>query len=491
MTPALRVRAVNDTPIASAGRYVLYWMIAARRAGANFALDRALAHARTLGRPLVVLEALRADYPWASDRLHQFVIDGMHDNARAFDRPGVRYLPYVEPAPGAGRGLLEALAAEAAVVVTDDFPAFVLPRMVAAAGRRLAVRLEAIDSNGLLPMRAADRAFPTAFAFRRFLQQTLAAHLAATPDPEPFATPLPVAAPALPAGVTERWPDLFTWSARGERLGLLPIDHGVAPTGERGGAEAARARLSAFVADGLPRYADKRNDPEHEAVSRLSPYLHFGHLSAHEVFAAVMAREGWLGEVPRGGLGARAGWWGVSPAAEAYLDQLVTWRELGYNCCAHRADYDRFESLPAWALATLTRHAGDERDVVYPHRAFDDAATHDPLWNAAQRQLRRDGRIHNYLRMLWGKKILQWSATPRDALATMVELNNRYALDGRNPNSYSGIFWILGRYDRPWGPERPVFGTVRYMSSENTARKLRLKPYLARYADQPSLLDPT
>jgi deoxyribodipyrimidine photo-lyase len=129
--------------------------------------------------------------------------------------------------------------------------------------------------------------------------------------------------------------------------------------------------------------------------------------------------------------------------------------------------------------------------VVYPHRAFDDAATHDPLWNAAQRQLRRDGRIHNYLRMLWGKKILQWSATPRDALATMVELNNRYALDGRNPNSYSGIFWILGRYDRPWGPERPVFGTVRYMSSENTARKLRLKPYLARYADQPSLLDPT
>jgi len=490
MTPALRVRAVNQAPIASAGRYVLYWMIAARRAGANFALDRALAHARTLARPLIVFEALRADYPWASDRLHQFVIDGMRDNARGFDRPGVRYLPYVEPAPGAGRGLLEALAAEAAVVVTDDFPAFVLPRMVAAAGRRLAVRLEAVDSNGLLPMRAADRAFPTAFAFRRFLQQTLAAHLGAAPEPEPFLTPLPFAAPTLPAGVTERWPDLFGGMARGEGLGQLPIDHGVTPTGERGGAVAARARLDAFVADGLPRYADDRHDPEHEAASRLSPYLHFGHLSAHDVFAAVMAREGWLGVVPRGGLGARAGWWGVSPPAEAYLDQLVTWRELGYNCCVQRPDYDRYESLPAWALTTLARHAGDPRDVVYPHRAFDDAATHDPLWNAAQRQLRREGRIHNYLRMLWGKKILEWSATPQDALATMIDLNNRYALDGRDPNSYSGIFWILGRYDRPWGPERAVFGTVRYMSSENTARKLRVKAYLARYADQPSLLDP-
>ncbi|MGE0361940.1 MAG: deoxyribodipyrimidine photolyase [Vicinamibacterales bacterium] len=490
MTSAPRVRAVNDAPIASAGRYVLYWMIAARRARSNAALDRALAHARALGRPLVVVEALRAGYPWASDRLHQFVIDGMHDNARAFDRPGVRYVPYVEPVVGAGRGLLEALAAEAAVVVTDDFPAFFLPRMVTAAGARLPVRLEAVDGNGLLPMRAADRAFPTAFAFRRFLQRSLAAHLGATPDPEPFSAPLPFAPPALPDGIAERWPDLHTWMARGGRVERLPIDHGVTPTGERGGAAAAHARLEAFVADGLPRYADDRNDAEHEAVSRLSPYLHFGHLSAHDVFAAVMAREGWLGVVPRGGLGARAGWWGVSAAAEAYLDQLVTWRELGFNGCVHRADYDRYESLPAWAMATLSRHASDPRDVVYPHRAFDEAATHDPLWNAAQRQLRREGRIHNYLRMLWGKKILEWSATPQDALATMIDLNNRYALDGRDPNSYSGIFWILGRYDRPWGPERAVFGTVRYMSSDNTARKLRVKAYLARYADQPSLLAP-
>jgi deoxyribodipyrimidine photo-lyase len=178
----------------------------------------------------------------------------------------------------------------------------------------------------------------------------------------------------------------------------------------------------------------------------------------------------------------RAGWWGMSAGAESFLDELVTWRELGYNMCAQQpGDYDRYESLPGWARASLDRHADDPRDPVYDIDALERSRTYDPLWNAAQRQLVREGRMHNYLRMLWGKKILQWSATPQEALATMIQLNNKYALDGRNPNSYSGIFWVLGRYDRPWAPERPIFGVIRYMSSENTAKKLRVKRYLDRY----------
>ena len=172
----------------------------------------------------------------------------------------------------------------------------------------------------------------------------------------------------------------------------------------------------------------------------------------------------------------------MSPSAEAFLDQAVTWREVGYNFCAHRSDFDRFESLPEWARATLARHAADPRTVVYDLGAFAAAQTHDPLWNAAQTQLVVEGRIHNYLRMLWGKKILEWTRSPEEALDVMIELNNRYALDGRDPNSYSGIFWVLGRYDRAWGPERPIFGTVRYMSSENTARKMNVKGYLRRFA---------
>jgi deoxyribodipyrimidine photo-lyase len=179
--------------------------------------------------------------------------------------------------------------------------------------------------------------------------------------------------------------------------------------------------------------------------------------------------------------GKRAGWWGMSEPAEAFLDQLITWRELGYNFCSKRDDYDQYDSLPDWARATLAKHAGDPRPIVYSRDELTAAATHDPLWNAAQRQLTRDGKLHNYLRMLWGKKILEWSATPQEAMQTMIALNDRLAVDGRDPNSYSGIGWVLGRYDRAWGPERPIFGTIRYMSSDNTARKLSVKKYLERY----------
>jgi len=150
--------------------------------------------------------------------------------------------------------------------------------------------------------------------------------------------------------------------------------------------------------------------------------------------------------------------------------------------CHLRSDYDQYDSLPPWARQTLQEHAGDRRSHLYSLDQFEAAVTHDPLWNAAQRQLVQEGRMHNYLRMLWGKKILEWTPQPQEALAILIELNNKYALDGRDPNSYSGIFWCLGRYDRAWGPERPVYGKVRYMSSENTARKVRVQAYLERYA---------
>ena len=193
-------------------------------------------------------------------------------------------------------------------------------------------------------------------------------------------------------------------------------------------------------------------------------------------------QEGWgphlLPDRARGG---REGWLGMSPAAEAFLDQLITWRELSQNFCHYRTDYDRFSSLPGWARATLEEHAPDERPHVYTLEQLERAQTHDPLWNAAQGQLLEEGIIHNYLRMIWGKKILHWTPDPRRALEIMIHLNNRFALDGRDPNSYSGIFWTLGRFDRAWGPERPVFGKVRYMSLANTRRKLRLGDYEERF----------
>jgi deoxyribodipyrimidine photo-lyase len=467
-------------------------MIASRRTTWNHGLDRAIAWARSLGRPLLAFEPLRVAYPWASARLHRFVIDGMADNARAFARAGVTYYPYVEPSPGAGKGLLAALAAEAAVVVTDDYPAFMLPRMVEAAREQVHTRFERVDGNGLLPIRLAQDAFPTAYAFRRHVQRHLPAHIAAAPLADPLQGAADLRGATIPGRVASRWPAADIVALRTPSgLARLPIDHAVGPTTRHGGPVAAHRALERFLEVGLPRYAEKRNDVTEDVTSGLSPYLHFGHISSHEVVARVLQREGWLGDLSRTPTGAREGWWGASAPAEAFLDQVVTWRELGFNTCALRPDYDRYESLPAWALKTLARHAGDEREHVYDQTLFERGSTHDPLWNAAQGELVREGRIHNYLRMLWGKKILEWSPSPEDALAVMIELNNKYALDGRDPNSYSGIFWTLGRYDRPWGPERPVFGTIRYMSSANTARKMRVAAYIERYgsatAGQPSL----
>jgi deoxyribodipyrimidine photo-lyase len=483
--PSLRLRVVADTPINPNGAFVLHWMIACRRVGWSFALERAIEWVRELDRPLVILEPLRAGYPWASDRLHRFVLDGMADTARRLSGADVTYYPYVEPAPGAGKGLLRALALHAAVCVTDDAPAFVFPGMLAAAGRQVPVRLEAVDGNGLLPLRAADGAFTTAHSFRRFLQRRLPHHLGLGPSADPLARRRLPRLRSLPRDVTTRWPPAApaVLAGRPEALADLPIDHSVGPVDTRGGTTAARAALSRFLKVRLARYASERNQPDEEVTSGLSPYLHFGHLAAHEVFAGIARAEDWTGgELAPTATGSRRGWWGMGEAAEAFLDQLVTWRELGFNTCAHRADYDRYDSLPDWALRTLGKHARDRRPALYSARQLEAAETHDPLWNAGQLQLAREGRLHNYIRMLWGKKILEWSTSPEEALAVMVDLNNKYALDGRDPNSWSGIFWVLGRYDRPWGPERPVFGTVRYMSSENTARKLRVRGYLERYA---------
>lgn len=480
----IRTRNAGDGPVNPGGRYVLYWMTASRRAQWNFSLDRAVDWAAELGKPLVVFEALRCGYGWASDRFHYFIMRGMEDNARSFSEHGVFYYPYLEPHPDADKGLLTALARDACVVVTDDFPAFFLPRMIAAASKEMPVRLEVVDSNGLLPMGAADRVFPSAYAFRRFLQKTLPDHLPGKPRVEPLkGAGLPRLA-SLPRGIIDTWPPASASLLEGgpEKLTGFPIDHGVQVVDGEGGSQRGRRRLRRFIEKGLPRYEEKRNEPEEGVTSGLSPYLHFGHISSHEVFDEIVAAENWFFDrLSHRTDGSRNGWWGMGRSAEAFLDQLITWRELGFNMCRLRDDYDRYDSLPGWAQETLKAHEMDERPYTYSLQELEAARTHDPLWNAAQRQLLREGIIHNYLRMLWGKKILQWSHTPRQALKVMIELNNKYALDGRDPNSYSGIFWVLGRYDRAWGPQRPVFGKIRYMSSRNTARKVRVKQYLEQY----------
>jgi len=482
--PPIRILKANDKAVNGKGDYVIYWMIANRRITWNYSLQRAVAWAQDLRKPLIILEALRSGYPWASDRIHRFVIDGMADNARQTPGQHVLYYPYIESKPDKGKGLLTALAERACVIVTDDFPAFFIPKMIAFASRKLPILIEQVDSNGLLPMRAADRVFSTAYAFRRFLQKRLPDYLLEHPEAEPLKSARLPRPRGLPKKITNRWPRATDRLLKGDSktLAAMPIDHDVGVVDQRGGFLEARHILERFLEERLSSYAEKRNQPEEEGPSGLSPYLHFGHISAHQIFHAVMEKEKWFFDrLSEKADGRRSGWWGMGEAEEAFLDQLITWRELGFNMCWQRVDYDRYDSLPAWALETLKAHEMDERAHIYSPKQFDQGKTHDPLWNAAQIQLKREGRIHNYLRMLWGKKILQWTASPKKALKVMIELNNRYALDGRDPNSYSGIFWVLGRYDRAWGPQRPIFGKIRYMSSKNTARKVRVKTYLKKY----------
>lgn len=486
-TPAVRVRDLNQQPVRTDGQFVVYWMTAYRRLSSNFALQRAAELSRAHQKPLLILEALRLDYPWANRRLHTFVLQGMRDNLQHATKRNHCYLPFVETTANPGHGMLEWLASRATVIVTDDFPCFFLPRMVNAVARRIDVKMESVDSNGMFPMHVAETEFPTAYAFRRYLQKNLSVYLPILPEAEPLANPQTPRLTSLPAELISRWPiaDRLLLQCEPSAIAELPIDHDVKEATMTGGPVAARKQLRSFLEARFVRYAEDRNQPDEEASSGLSPYLHFGHISVHEVFQQLAITEHWSIDKladPRKTKGSRAGWWGMSENAESFLDELITWRELGFNMCSRRRDFDRYESLPEWAQTTLRIHQSDPRPITYSFDQMRLAETHDELWNAAQNQLTSTGRMHNYLRMLWGKKILEWSATPRDALATMIELNNRFAVDGRNPNSYSGIFWVLGRYDRAWGPERPIFGKIRYMTSENTARKLHLSHYLQQFS---------
>ncbi len=478
-----RLRPVNEAPVKEGSDFVLYWMIATRRLDRNAALERAVAWARHLDRPLLILEALRAGYRWASPRFHHFCIQGMAEHEARLREGRAGYYPYVERDLDDGRGLLEALADRAAVVVTDDFPSFFLPRMVEAAGRKLPVRLEALDSNGILPLAVPDRSFTTAYSFRRYLQKTLPDHLGDGPTEQPLkGDPLPVF-PGVPEAIAQRWP-AATPDELADPEGLsrrLPLDREVMAVAAQGGTGPARERLTRFLDQGLSGYAQGRNHPDRDHGSGLSPYLHWGHISAHEVLEAVLDREGWSPDrIPEKAHGKREGWWGLSTDAEAFLDQITTWREMGFVTAWREPDHESWDSLPEWARQTLLEHADDERPHLYDRDQLEEARTADPLWNAAQRQLRQEGVIHNYLRMLWAKKILEWSPHPTEALTRTLEMNNRWSLDGRDPNSTSGVFWTFGRYDRGW-PERSVFGKVRSMTSQSTRRKVDLNDYLERY----------
>ncbi|MCS6852270.1 MAG: deoxyribodipyrimidine photolyase [Gemmataceae bacterium] len=485
-----RVRHVSGPQAPVAGDYVLYWMQIYRRLAHNHALDYALRWAVGLKKPLVVYEGLKLGYPWASRRLHRFILEGMQTNAGQAREIGLNYWPFVETPEQSGRGLLRRLAARACLVVTDDFPCFIIPDQTAALARQTPTPVVAIDSNGVVPLSLLGPPATAAAHLRPRIHRAFAAAWSERAVAEPV-FPRPVRRTVEPPfPLWDPGQDLTTF------IDGLPIDPGVRPVATTpGGSRAARRRLAEFVSRKLPGYAEGRSHPlppEQGHASGLSPYLHFGHISIEEVVATVLASVGWSPQqLDERCVGRREGFWSANADVNAFLDEAIVWRDLGFHWHWHRrSDTTSLErALPAWAWTTLRKHAADPRDYCYRLEQWEAAETHDPLWNAAQIELVHAGTIHNYLRMLWGKKVIEWSATPEEAYRILEHLNNKYALDGRNPNSYTGILWCFGLFDRPWAPERKVFGTVRYMSSENTARKFRLEAYLAyvrSLADRPA-----
>ena len=452
-----RTRLLNQKSIHEGARYVLYWMQVYKRATHSFALNKAIEAANALQLPLVVYEGLKFYYPWASDRFHTFILEGIEEKKKEFANMGIRYVFYLQPDKHAPKNTVAQIAREAALIVTDDFPCFIIPEHNRHITERVEIPVYAVDGNGIIPMSCLPKEEFAARTIRPKIYKLLSEFA------KPLHTPaLHVQHPKLHVDCPETE---VTEALIPKLVAGCAIDHSVTPSGiYKGGPAAAVRRLHHFVHEILPKYDELRNRPEVDGCSRLSAYLHFGFISAHQIYDAVQAAD-----APKA-------------AKDAYLEELIVRRELSYNFTRHNNAYDSLEAAPDWAKRTMAKHAKDKRLVLYSAEQIEAAATADLLWNATQNELLQTGEIHNYMRMLWGKKIIEWTHSYEAAFGLMVHLNNKYSLDGRNPNSYTGIHWCFGKHDRAWGPERPVFGTLRYLSSTSWWRKVGAKEYIKKWS---------
>ncbi len=441
-----RIRRLNDRGPAQ-GEYVLYWMQQSQRAEFNHALEYAVQRANDQKQPLLAGFGLMDDYPEANLRHYHFLLQGLQETQQALHRRGIRLV--------VGRGSPDAvalrLARGASLIVCDRGYLRHQKLWRCRVADSFDGEVVQVESDSVVPVEvASDKAESAARTLRPRIHRHLDDYLVEL-------SPTPIARDSL--GLAAEGPDLDDLDAV---LSQLELDRSVPPVNRfRGGTSAAKARLRDFLRRHLEGYAAHRNQPELDGVSHMSPYLHFGQISP--VYVALQVREA-------------AG----RPEDRAnYLEELVIRRELALNFVHFTEDYDRYTALPAWARTTLEEHRQDERSRRYTRAQLDAAETHDPYWNAAMREMKHTGYMHNHMRMYWGKKILEWSPTPESAYRVALELNNRYFLDGRDPASYANIAWIFGLHDRPW-PERPVYGTVRSMTSGGLERKTDMAAYVER-----------
>ena len=426
------------------GRFVLYWTHHALRADENPALDVASHLAEKLDLPILVYQGLSEQYRFASDRHHTFILEAARDLQVRYAELGVDYALHVDR-QGARSTRLAQLVKSAAVMVTDDFPLEATREWT----ERLAgldwCPIVLVDTACVVPTRMVGKAHDRAFAFR---DATTALYRERVDRPWPTCE-----AKTKPAKVPFESLQIKDLSIA-KIVAQCNIDHSIGPVSDTlGGSKAGYLRWQFFRQKGLRGYAKRRNQIEVDGVSRMSAYLHYGMVSPFRI-----AREA------------------SADGAEKYLDELLIWRELAYAFCYYRKDLETNASLPSWAVATLSKHATDPRNRL-SWETLARAKTGERLWDAAQRSLIKHGELHNNVRMTWGKAILEWSGDHLESLARLVDLNHRYALDGRDPASYGGILWCLGQFDRPFQPEQPVLGSVRPRPVSEHANRTNLEAY--------------
>jgi deoxyribodipyrimidine photo-lyase len=441
--------------------FVLYWMQMYRRAEDNAALAFAIEKANELGLPCLVYEALRPDYPFASDRFHTFVLEGACDTGPSLAARGVRHVFFLPKTRDEARGVLAKLAARAALIVTDDYPSFIIPDQSAALARRVSCPVVAVDDSHAVPLALFPKDEIGARTLRPKMKSVEDAWLVPLEEPVPRAkAPARLDLPFSPLSPLE-----LDRTKVARLVSECAIDHTVPPVAETpGGSVPAEARLEAFLRTKLNTYAEDRNDPSRRGSSGMSPYLHFGMISARRVAlrARAAAREG-------------------SEGAAAFLEQLLVRRGLAFTFARNNPRHREYAAIPPWAKKTLDEHRKDPRPWIGTLEELTNARTPDALWNAAQTELRQRGVIHGYARMLWGKLPITWMKDPKDAHAVLVHLNDRFALDGRDPDGYASISWCFGIHDRPW-PSRPIFGAVRTMTSKSARSKLDFEGYIQTFS---------
>ena len=440
------------------GEAIVYWMQRAQRAWDNPALDFAIELGNLLGKPVVTFFGLNPFVGGANLRHYKFLVEGLPNIAQGLRTRRVAFVVRAHP----HHRLLPFLEqVRPSAVVGDENPLRQMERGREHIAEHVRVPFRTVDADVVVPSRLIEGEQYAARTIRPRIHKHLSTHLYAG-GPE-------LSARVESSGVLERLGQGLH-AADDELLDGLRLDRSIAPVdGFRGGLTSARTRLRHFVETQLADYARARNAPEEEGTSQLSPYLHFGHIGPREVARVIQNAD--------------------APAAskEAFIEQLIVRRELSVNFVRHNDAYDRLDGCEAWARRTLRQHRFDTRAHTYSAEQFEAAETHDPLWNAAQHQMVTAGWMHGYMRMYWAKKILEWSASPEEAFETTVRLNDRYELDGRDPNGYTNIAWAIGgKHDRPW-PTRPVYGAIRSMSFASTSKKFDSAQYIARYSPRPAL----